>query len=212
MKASPTNHNEWAWLGERYAGGRNGIRLLVLGESSYGENLRATPPRVLIEHYLESSARWHNTYTRFLKILTGQTAAPDDRQRKAIWGELAFTNYLTRAAGFKAGDRPTEDQWEESLSDFFGFLTWLKPSPDAVIVWGMPLWKALEHNPGCRQCVRWNHMQGMGYIHWPGGAPMPAVGIAHPSAPVSGRLKWKKRLGDFLEKQRPADRLTLPSA
>lgn len=206
MNTSPSKHDEWAWVGDRYAEGCDGIRLLVLGESSYGENLLATSPRVLIEHYLEHSARWHSTYTRFLKLLTGQTAAPDKSQRKALWGELAFTNYLTRAAGFKARDRPTEVQWGESLPDFLKFLSWLNPTPDAVIVWGMPLWNTLEHNPECQQCVQWNHTQGMGYIHWPGGQPIPAVGIAHPSSPVSCNTKWRKHLDDFLKRQPPRRR------
>lgn len=197
---SPSNHQQWAWVGKHYAEGWDGIRVLVLGESSYGTV--ATPPRVLIEHYLASSARWHNTYTRFLKILTGQTVAPDREQRKNLWDRLAFTNYLTSAAGSKAGDRPSKTQWGDSLPNFVRFLGWLNPTPTVVIVWGMSLWNALEHDRGCKQCVQWNHQEGTGYIHWPHGQPIPAVGIAHPAYPASSNAKWRKHLNDFMDIQR----------
>jgi|CXWL01.1.fsa_nt_gi hypothetical protein len=203
---SPSNHAQWAWVGDQYTNGLDGIRILVLGESSYGKDLKPTAPQDLIRNYFIGHGAWRRTYTRFLKILSNETAAPTTDERKDYWGRLAFTNYLSCAAGHKAGDEPSNEMWGASLENFFGLLAWLNPQPDGVIVWGERLHNALAHNPGCRwgnsqnQCWQGNKEQLMQFIHWPGGRPIPAVYIAHPCTPASGSPKWTGPLHDFLRK------------
>jgi len=194
-----------AWKGAHYAKGFNGVRLLALGESSYGDT--PTSPHSLVEDHIRGPARhhWHRTYSRFLWLLDSQGTWPSTlEQRQARWDQIAFTNYLIEVAGPGARKRPARESWGRSLAPFLAFLKTLKPLPDAVIVWGFPPWYALQGDPTCQwgaerhQCLQWNKEKAMGFIHWPDGPPLPAFALAHPSSPATTQRKWGPKLAAFL--------------
>jgi hypothetical protein len=203
MLDSDTEPQSWEWIGKEYANGWNGVCLLVLGESSYGEN--PTAPNILVTAYTsDEPGHWHRTYTRFLQMLENCKANPSKERRKQIWDRLAFTNFLTQAAGLKHRDQPPEESWGKSLPAFLDFLAKLQPPPDGVIVWGYRLWYALHGKLGCRwgdsavQCLQWNSEKKMGFIHWPNGKPIPAMAIGHPATPATKHEKWAPKLAAFL--------------
>lgn len=131
------------WIGSHYKEGWEGVRLLVLGESSYGD--KSTAPYVLVMHHIkDGTGHWCRTYTRFLHLLDHQNSnLSDAEQRTKIWDRLAFYNYLTAAAGMRPRTPPPEESWGKSEPALFGFLETLDPPPDGVIVWGYRLWYAL---------------------------------------------------------------------
>ena len=193
----------WEWIGRNYATGWNGTRLLVLGESSYGAE--APPPRFLVENHIQGTGRWRSTYTRFEKLLERCEGNPTEEQRRAFWNRLAFTNFLNRPAALRPrSGRPPTELWAKAMPDFHSLIGRLTPRPDGIIVWGLRLWYSLEREPGCRwgspscQSLQWDPVRGRGQIHWPGGPPIPAVAIAHPSSPVALNQKWAGVLPTFL--------------
>ena len=194
----------WEWIGEQYSSGWHGVRLLVLGESSHGTS--ASSPHVLVKSHIDGTGHWRATYTRFQKLLQGRLDNPSIEQRAEFWSHLAFTNFLNQPAALTARAGPPPDRlWGEAVPDFHSMLGRLEPRPDGIIAWGKTLWDNLEYNPGCqwgsppRQCLQWDSSRGRGQIHWPGGPPIPAVMIAHPSTPSALSPKWTAVLDLFLK-------------
>ena len=185
------------WIGSHYKEGWEGVRLLVLGESSYGD--KATSPFVLVMHHIQQgTGHWCRTYTRFLHLLDHQNSNfSDPEQRRKIWDRLAFYNYLTEAAGRRPRTTPPEESWEKSEPAFFGFLETLDPPPDGVIVWGYRLWNALEKKRGWLK----GYGNNIGKIFWPAdrSRSLPAFALKHPSSPGMKHDEWALKLGGFLD-------------
>lgn len=203
MHETPTVSPPREWIGSRYSQGWKGVRLLVLGESSHGGG--APPaPRDLVNIHIRGKGRWRATYTRFLKMLAGRKTNLTSEERLACWESLAFTNYISDSTAGAAGDRPSAESWGRSLPVFLEYLNRLQPSPDGVIIWGHPLWNSLQRNLDCRwgepthQCLQWDTEKLGGFIHWPGGTPIPAIMIAHPCSPSTKHEKWAPRIETFL--------------
>jgi hypothetical protein len=188
------------WIGRYYTEGWDGVILLVLGESSYGD--KPTAPCDLVRHHIEEgTGHWCRTYTRFLHLLDPQNSALSDaEQRRKIWDRLAFYNYLTEVAGTRPRTPPLEGSWERSERSFFDFLQKLDPPPDGVIVWGYRLWYALEKKRG------WLKGEGnnVGMIYWPGdrSKSLRAFALKHPSTRGMKDKEWALKLAEFLGKLR----------
>ena len=142
------------WIGERYAaGGRFGVRVLVLGKSSYGPE-RAEGPMVTKEVVRwftqraetgEGARHWY--FTTIANVLRGRSGSISDDELAAVFQEVAFYNLLPAvlvppAPGVSRQGRPKLRHWANGKATFRNVLdAW---RPDAVLVVGRELW---EHIP-----------------------------------------------------------------
>lgn len=127
------------WIGNNYwDGGCFGKKILVLGESHYGDNWNSfLTQNVMLDHVYD---RTRATYTNFERALKGSTTNGDDRE--CIWQSVAFYNYIQEPL---SGPResPTQSQFEDAEEAFFEILDELEP--DVVLIWGTRLWDNLPY-------------------------------------------------------------------
>ena len=125
------------WVGDRYFGGnRYGLRLLVLGESHYGdptEHRDRDFTRWVVRHFgQERRARF---FTRTAKVLIEDRDPGwiSDAQRAEVWEHVAFYNFvLTVMEG--PGHAPSNQHWEAAQAPFRTVLDVL--FPQAVLILG----------------------------------------------------------------------------
>lgn len=135
-----SNINFNPWIGENYSdGGCFGKRILVLGESHYGQNKGSSMTQDIIYDQAYSNYTMP-AYTNFERALAGYTTDSDDRER--IWNSVAFYNYVQECLS-GARKSPTAEQFTDSEDAFFETLD--KLEPDVVLVWGTRLWENLPY-------------------------------------------------------------------
>lgn len=128
------------WVGNDYwDGGCFGKRILVLGESQYGENWGASMTKDLLYDQTYSS-HTKIAYTNFERALEGDYTDKDDRER--IWNSVMFYNYVQSCVS-KARKSPAQWQFDESEDAFFEVLETYEP--DVILVWGTRLWNFLPY-------------------------------------------------------------------
>jgi hypothetical protein len=109
------------WIGNFYrTKNRFGVRVLVLGESHYGDEAD-TRPTVTTEvvRWLAQDER-HAFFTKVSKVLLGldENTSLSNEARGEVWEHIAFYNYIQ---GFVSTDprvRPTADMWERAKEPF----------------------------------------------------------------------------------------------
>ena len=150
------------WVGDKYECGikgfdENGIivygtkedpgkRILIIGESHYCAKEEDAIPSITIntiENLIDPNSEWEpykNTYTKFIKSLTGYLDNLEFNDKKEAWEHLAFYNYVQKAM---IGPRvtPTFEDFKNSEEAFWEILNELKP--DLVIIWGARLYNNL---------------------------------------------------------------------
>ena len=126
------------WKGSEYE--RSRPRLLLLGESHYGEI--ATDPeatRFLTGAY--ASNEWnHRFWTGIMQVVAG--APKDQIDRSVFWSDVSLYNYVQGSAGPIAGRAPPRDLWHSSEEAFFRVLERLQP--DRVLVLSRRLWRNMS--------------------------------------------------------------------
>lgn len=139
----PTFH---PWKGQHYGReSRFGVRLLVLGESHYGQPGEDDKPTLTEEVVRDYSAEHRHPYfTRIAKVLRGDRGWIDDEERAAIWEHLAFYNYVQSLVP-APGIPPTSAQWAAAHGPFLTVLNRLQP--DGVLVVSQRLWDQLSQMP-----------------------------------------------------------------
>jgi hypothetical protein len=189
---------EKIWRGAQYSAGWNGVKLLVLGESSYGDD--ATSPDTLVRLHIDGKGRrWGRTYTRFLQMLdfpNRRSTNPSGRQE--LWDRLIFMNFLEVAAGDGPRQAPKGDLWRKALPGFHAVFSEIVPAPDSVLIWGYRLWDALEKECECLE----GRGDNTGKLILPGIGTFEAFALKHPSSPGATSPEWALKLSQFLEKQR----------
>lgn len=145
------------WIGERYAaGGRFGVRVLVLGKSSYGPERTERPmaTKEVVRWFTqrartgEGARHWY--FTMVANVLRGQPGLIDDDDLAAIFQEVSFYNLMPSAvlppvAGVLRRSHPTLRHWLDAkvrLGTVLGEL-----EPDAVLVVGRELSKQITEWP-----------------------------------------------------------------
>lgn len=128
------------WVGKRYCSDAASLRLLILGESHYGDEGNETPDlsrRCVQEH---SDRTWdHRFFTMLTQIVSGHDHWDVDRQE--FWGEICFYNYVQRTVAETPGVAPKIDDFvrnEEALRAVIEHLT-----PTHVLVCSWRLWNNL---------------------------------------------------------------------
>lgn len=188
------------WEGENYkTAGHFGIRLLILGESSYGSSdttEEAISPDDLVRLHIEHrSGHWGRTYTRFLQVLTGERPVTD---RAKVWAGLAFHNFMLCWAAQDPMTAPAEASWSDptNLNALREVCNELQP--DAVIVWGYRLWDRLE--AGHRCLVRESNGDDGLLFGREGPRGIPAFRMEHPWTPRMSFESWAPRIKRFLDR------------
>lgn len=142
------------WIGERYAsGGRFGVRVLVLGKSSYGskqagarmgtrETVRWFTQRARTR---EGGRHWY--FTMVANVLRGRRDSIDDHELATVFQEICFYNFLpsvreSPVGGVSRRGNPTLRQWANAKAPFRSVLE--ARMPHAVLVVGQELSK---HTP-----------------------------------------------------------------
>lgn len=129
------------WVGPKYpaAAGSN-PRLLVLGESHYGESDSDYPEftqHVVRTFGLERRDRY---FTSTAKLVLGipKGVYLTDELRRSFWNSVAFYNYVPALVGPTSRIRPSEDQWKLGAEVFQTVLGRLEPQ--MILVLGKELW------------------------------------------------------------------------
>jgi len=147
------------WVGDKYEYGikgfdKNGIivygtkedpgkKILIVGESHYCANLAdaiSKLTQIIIADLIDPDSEWEpykNTYTKFIKSLTGYTDDLEFEDKKEAWEHIAFYNYVQEPM-IGARISPTTEEFKKSEEAFWEVLN--KISPDLIIVWGKRLY------------------------------------------------------------------------
>lgn len=187
------------WVGKEYAaGGIFGKRILVLGESHYGDGEPSSDTTVRVfEEYLgcpETVPSYLQSFHKFERSLVGSSTDCTDRKR--IWDSVVFYNYLqTPMSGPRQGGKKSD--YANSSEAFFEVLE--KYRPEYIIVWGYRLW---DNMPTERW--KWGEeivVDGLpavkfGYYTLSDGTRIKAIPIKHPSAGYSW-TKWHELIDIF---------------
>ena len=135
------------WIGRLYGReSRFGVRLLVLGQSHYGQPDEVSEPRTFTREIVRcySAQHRHRYFTIIAKVLRGDRGWIEDEERAAIWENIAFYNYIQSLVP-APGIPPTSAQWDAAHTPFMTVLNTLQP--DAVLVAGQRLWGQIEQMP-----------------------------------------------------------------
>lgn len=128
------------WVGKTYEnGGCFCKKILLLGESHYGQNMGSSMTKDIIYDQTYSNYT-RSIYTNFERALKGEETNPDDREK--IWNSVAFYNYVQTCIS-KTRKSPSEEEFSDSEEAFFEVLDELEP--DVVLVWGTRLWENLPN-------------------------------------------------------------------
>lgn len=180
------------WCGDNYSRPQwRGVRLLLLGESHYGDE----DPNATI--------KWTKAYigggsgsfwTRTMQIVTGKHHSALDRE--SFWHDVAFANYIQEPVGDGPRIRPTEAMWSAAEGAFWQTLRELRPTH--LLVLGKALWSNLpsagESGPPLR--IGQDERETWIYPIAPSGRVL-ATWIYHPS---SGKGSDPKRSHAFVRK------------
>ena len=132
------------WIGARYwSPGLNGIRVLILGESSYGPAESAYRESTVDDVLnLAQSAR-NPFFTKVYKLVSGLESQNADRTE--FWERVAFYNFIQSLVGNGPRERPTDAMWLAAREPFLETLSDLRPQ--VIIALGYTLHRFLPAIP-----------------------------------------------------------------
>lgn len=126
------------FVGKKYYDSRYGARVMVLGESHYGDGIddeNGFTQLVIHEHAFKPGFAF---FSKLTNVLRGRTDYPTEEERVEAWEHIAFYNYVQEFVGGSARIAPTPEMWEASYAPFVEVVRELKP--DVILVLGYRLW------------------------------------------------------------------------
>lgn len=116
-----------------------GVKLMVLGESHYGEDLDANFTRWLIERHVGGTPE--PLLSKVETLLQPQVPSLNmgsGGDRNALWSSMVFWNFVPVTVGPNRKYRPTSAMWNAGRTEFRRKLE--EHQPEAVLVLGKTLW------------------------------------------------------------------------
>jgi len=136
------------WIGPRYTNeGLGGTRLLVLGESHYGEE--ESPQSSFTKDVVRSLVYGgrHAFFTMIAKLVVGRGGGNyiPQSERQWVFGRIAFYNYIQSLAGKGPNGTVTDSMWKDAKRPFLDVVE--VTGPDAILIVGKGLGKHVP-SPG----------------------------------------------------------------
>lgn len=171
------------WIGQNYASGREGKRVLVLGESHYAwENAPERPEWT--RHYIQKGIEGvkHKFRTRIAATFAGRILTTE-AERHEFWHSIAFANYIPVSVGEAPSQDPTEDMWKAAIPVLADLLATQRPN--LLLILSHEVWRRIhysllldgrpEHIPN--EAGQWRTWR----YRFPDGHTILAAAIKHPS-------------------------------
>ncbi|WP_312731617.1 hypothetical protein [Atlantibacter hermannii] len=171
------------YIGDKYYDSRYGVRVLVLGESHYGDKQDSASDftqHVVKTHALKAGLPF---FSKLTNVLRGKTDYPSEQERNETWRHVAFYNYIQEFVGEEARTAPTTDMWTSAQLPFIEVVRQLEP--DVILVLGSRLWNRMPELPP-EYPVEWCSI-----LH-------PSSGMAYEPAIAALAASIKKANGVFL--------------
>lgn len=135
------------WIGSKYLENQFGVRILILGESHYGDNDDKYDEYTIDVIKLWGKERRLAFFSKITKSVLNYDSSDylSDAERSEFWEHVAFYNYVQAIVGAGARIRPTDEMWKKSESALYDVIKQLKPQ--LVIVLGIELQNNLPPLP-----------------------------------------------------------------
>ena|SRR5712664_1415196 len=177
-------------------------RLLIMGESHYGDDINSNKTKEVIREHLAEECRLA-FFTKVAKAVRGEIAADIEEQRQ-FYADVAFYNYVQVSID-AVRMAPTSDQFDYSVPAFREVLRTLKPTK--IIALG---WRLYDNTPsfwdnGDRAWERESdsgpqmHPKGAQGCFVDGTSKYPTLFISHPSGRGFSSEAWHTRIAAFLK-------------
>lgn len=170
------------WVGSEYnSGGVYGKKVLVLGESHYGDAPDATDDTIgTIKEFVYDywGAPYQQTFLCFERALAGREINQEEREQ--IWNSVIFYNYFQksttgpRTAPNMKAQKESEEAFRELLEQY---------QPDFIIVWGARLYQLLPAWDGTESKIKVGEDSTPVWHYKINGKKILAMSIHHPSSP-----------------------------
>ena len=171
------------WVGSEYqTGGVYGYKVLVLGESHYGDTIDVQNETIgVIQDYVYDywGAPYQQTFLCFERALAGREINQEEREQ--LWNSIMFYNFFQKST---TGPRTEPDMTvqQESEEAFRELLE--QYQPDAIIVWGKRLYNLLPGWDGTETTIEVGDDSTRVWHYIINGKTIPAMSVHHPSAPT----------------------------
>ena len=171
------------WVGTEYkSGGVYGKKVLVLGESHYGDSPDSTDDTIgTIKEFVYEywGAPYQQTFLCFERALAGRELNQEEREQ--LWNSIMFYNYFQKST---TGPRTEPDMTAQKESEE-AFRELLESyQPDAIIVWGQRLYNILPAWDGTESSIEVDGDSCPVWYYPIKGKSIPAMRVYHPSAPA----------------------------
>ena len=171
------------WVGsEYYSGGVYSKRVLVLGESHYGDapdtsdDTIGTIKEFVYDYWGEP---YQQTFLCFERALAGREINQEEREQ--LWNSVMFYNYFQksttgpRTAPDMTAKKESEEAFRELLEQY---------QPDFIIVWGARLYQLLPAWDGTETKIKISDDSTPVWHYKINGKTILAMSIHHPSSPT----------------------------
>ena len=193
------------WVGARYgethAPPLGSARILVLGESHYGDEScqRESFTRDVVSEWVFH--RRDRFFTKVAKLTLGLSTADWLSQDASheFWNSVLFYNYVQQIVGPGPKYRPTPEMWGSAESSLESVLR--QYTPNCIVVLGRELAGALRTTTSLGFAVVSEDGPEPFYALAPDGAQGPILWtwVNHPSSPGFSYAKWQPRVQSLLQ-------------
>jgi len=194
------------WIGDAYQRGiRDGLRLLILGESHYGDDRDDEVPdsqstNIVVRGHLAEPSKFR-LFRALEQLITG-ARLQDSSAREALWQRVIFYNFVQRLLRSRRPEhRPTHDDWNVGRAAFVRLLR--EHRPEAVLVVGTTTWNEGLSQAGFVDSRPLNDDPTTGLYEWqvaPGHSTL-ATWVPHPTGSFGfSAAKWRPRVSVLLDR------------